>query len=89
LAGQVVGINTAIVDNTNGIAFALPITSEFINNTIDSISMYGNIVRPLIGISYVDISKENKSQLKTSVDYGIYIKDVFDGLPADEAGLNI
>jgi serine protease Do len=27
--------------------------------------------------------------LKTSVDYGIYIKDVFDGLPADEAGLNI
>jgi len=73
--GNVIGITTAIVDSTQGVAFALPITREFVDTTIKSIQEYEKIVRPLIGIAYVDSAS------------GVLVKDVFADLPASNAGI--
>lgn len=70
-----------------GIAFALPITREFVDASIKSIQQYDKIVRPLIGISYVDITADVQKQLKLTVENGVYIKDVFADLPAAVAGI--
>lgn len=77
-----------------GIAFALPITREFVDASIKSIQQYDKIVRPLIGISYVDITADVQKQLKLTptesgqaIENGVYIKDVFADLPAAVAGI--
>lgn len=56
-------------------AFALPISKQFIESTIKSIESFGNIRRPIMGIQYIDTAS------------GIVIKDVITDLPAAQAGL--
>lgn len=85
--GNVIGINTAISDMAQGVAFALPITREFVDTTLKSIQQYEKIVRPLIGIAYVDITSDTQKQLKLTLENGVYVKDVFADLPAAVAGI--
>ncbi|MBU0627088.1 S1C family serine protease [Patescibacteria group bacterium] len=83
--GNVIGINTAMSTTADGVAFALPITQEFVDATLKSIIEYNKIVRPLIGIAYVDINSEIQKELKLDANNGIIVKDVFSDLPASTA----
>jgi serine protease Do len=96
LAGQVVGINTAIASNTGGsvgIGFALPIDS--VKAAIDSVRKTGKISRPYLGIRYVPITKTLQRLNNLSVDHGALIVRgssvdelaVVPGSPADKAGI--
>ena len=69
----------------DGVAFALPITKEFVDATLRSIVEYNKIIRPLIGIAYIDIESDVQKKLKLTVNNGIVIKDVFSDLPASVA----
>ncbi|MCX6824058.1 MAG: trypsin-like peptidase domain-containing protein, partial [candidate division SR1 bacterium] len=86
--GNVLGITTAITEG-QGIAFALPISKEFITSTLKSIENFGKISRPIIGIQYIDITPAIKQENKLTIDNGIYLKDVLADLPASQAGLKI
>lgn len=86
IEGNVLGITTAISEG-EWIAFALPISKEFVASTIRSIENFGKIVRPIIGIQYIDITPAVKAEKNISQNNGIYIKDVLTDLPAREAGL--
>jgi len=86
--GAVLGITTAITQ-WEGIAFALPISKEFIASTIKSIETFGKITRPIIGLQYIDITPTVKQENKLTIDNGIYIKDVLSDLPAWEAGIKV
>ncbi|MFA7298326.1 MAG: trypsin-like peptidase domain-containing protein [Candidatus Absconditabacterales bacterium] len=88
IEGNVLGMTTAITEG-QGIAFALPISKEFVASTITSIESFGRIARPIIGIQYIDITPAIKQENKLTIDNGIYIKDVLTDLPAWEAGLKI
>jgi len=88
IEGNVLGITTAIAEG-EGIAFALPISKEFIAGTIKSIETFWTITRPIIGIQYVDITPALKAEKKITIDNGIYIQDVLADLPASQAGLKI
>lgn len=93
LKGQVVGINTAVAANAQGIGFAIPINSA--KKAIDSIKETGRIIRPYVGVRYVAITKDIAEQNKLSVDYGALIVKgnsygqvaVVPGSPADKAGI--
>lgn len=86
--GNVIGINTAIDSNAQWVWFALPVTQEFVDKTIESILNYQKIVRPYIGIVYADITDAFKKELNISdVDAGIYIQDIVADSPAQEAWL--
>ena len=86
IEGHVLGITTAITEG-EGIAFALPISKEFVVSTIASIEKFGKITRPIIGIQYIDITPAMKIEKNISQDNGVYIKDVLTDLPAWQAGL--
>ncbi len=88
IEGNVLGITTAIAEG-EGIAFALPISKEFIAGTIKSIETFWTITRPIIGIQYVDITPALKAEKKITIDNGIYIQDILADLPASQAGLKI
>lgn len=71
LAGQVVGINTAIAGNAQNIGFAIPINTA--KSAINSFEKSGKIVRPLLGIRYVTVTAEIRQSENLPVDYGVLI----------------
>ncbi|MFA6963405.1 MAG: trypsin-like peptidase domain-containing protein [Patescibacteria group bacterium] len=93
LAGQVVGINTAVASGAQGIGFAIPINQA--KSAIDSIKKTGKIIRPYLGVRYFEITPDTAKSSGLSVDYGALIQRgsgltdfaVIPGSPADKAGL--
>lgn len=81
IEGNVLGITTAITEG-QWIAFALPISKEFIVGTLKSIESFWKIARPIMGIQYVDITPSLKQEKNITIDNGIYLTDVLVDLPA-------
>ncbi len=91
-AGQVVGINTAGIENTQnggaaqGLGFA--ISSDTILREINSLADTGSYTQyPYLGISVVDNTYDIAAQGGLSVTYGVLVEQVVSGGPADKAGL--
>lgn len=94
LKGQVIGINTAVASNAQGIGFAIPINQ--IKNAIDfsTVRKTGKIVRPYFGIRYIQITPDIAKRADLAIDYGVYVYSssslqpaVVTGSPADKAGI--
>ncbi len=91
LAGQVIGINTAVASGAEGIGFAIPINVA--KSALESVQKSGKIIRPMIGIRYINITKDMASQNNLSVEHGALIyasggyPAVLPGTPAAKAGL--
>lgn len=91
--GQVIGINTAVDQQGQGIGFAIPI--NLAKTAISSVLSTGKIVRPMIGIRYINITKEFATRNNLSVDHGALIYSsgtdpaVLAGSPAAKAGLKV
>ncbi len=93
LAGQVVGLNTAISQQGQLIGFAIPINQA--KTVIASVQKYGKIVRPYMGVRYVQVDDAVAAENKLSVNYGALLLKgssanepaVIAGSPADKAGL--
>jgi serine protease Do len=91
-AGQVIGINTAVSQNAQGIGFSIPVD---VAKPIMAQALAGKpLVRPWIGVYYHPVTKLVAEQKKLSVDYGALIDrsstgapGVFPGSPAEAAGL--
>lgn len=92
--GEVIGINTAIIGQAQGLGFAIPInTARAIANQIIT---QGKVEHPYIGIRMIPLTSElaqqiNKTQndFKIKTDQGILIVDVTQGSPAAQAGLKV
>src|SRR2546425_3027872 len=85
-AGSVVGINTAIVPNAQGIGFAIPIDSA--RAIMDQLIHSGRVVRPYVGVVWGgDLDRSIASQYNLPVDYGIMVREVDAIGPAATAGL--
>ncbi len=91
LNGEVIGINTAIADRSEGIWFSIALNKEKVDYMLESISSDGRIKRPFIWIAYVPVSPWVQSELWLSVDYGAYIIDepgsIVEWSSADLAGI--
>ncbi len=89
--GEVIGMNTAIIQNAQGIGFAIPINTA--QNIAEDLIAKGKADHPFLGIQMAEITPELKQQLKNqmnldvSADKGILIVDVVPNSPADNAGL--
>ncbi|MDP2933266.1 MAG: trypsin-like peptidase domain-containing protein, partial [bacterium] len=51
LAGQVIGVNTAIDRSGQLVGFAIPVTE--IKKVLDDVRAYGRVLRPFLGVRYV------------------------------------
>jgi S1-C subfamily serine protease len=91
-SGQVIGINTAVSNNAQGIGFAIPVD---VAKPIMQQAVAGKpISRPWIGVYYQPITKQLASDKNLPVDEGVLIEPpregtpaVFPGSPAEKAGL--
>lgn len=93
LAGQVVGINTAIAGNSEGIGFVIPI--DEVKPVLDSVIKNGKIIRPYIGVRYQMLTPEIAEQFNLKITQGARLIDdqqnnspaVVKDSPAGKAGL--
>lgn len=89
LAGQLVGINTAIYSQNGayvGCSFAIP--TSIVQKVINDIKEYGAVQRAYLGIVYSELSSELIKEKKLEgVTAGIYVASVEDRSAARKAGL--
>ncbi|HAC64609.1 MAG TPA: serine protease [Cyanothece sp. UBA12306] len=89
--GEVIGMNTAIIQNAQGIGFAIPINKA--EKIADQLITKGKVEHPFLGIQMVAITPEIKQKLAESKglnitnDQGVLIVKVMPNSPADRAGL--
>lgn len=92
--GQVIGINTAVASNAQGIGFAIPIND--VSGLIKSVLSTGKFQQPYLGVRYLSLTNDYASQLHLSVTRGAYIipanqgngqAGVISGSPAAQAGV--
>jgi S1-C subfamily serine protease len=84
-AGNVIGINSAILDPTgqgssSGVGFAIPI--DIVRSVVDQLLQYGRVLRPVLGITIAP-----DATLQSLREEGVLVLDVPAGSPADLAGL--
>jgi len=89
LAGEVVGINTAIespVRQFSGVGFAVP--SDAVARIVPALIERGEFPHPWLGISGADLNSQIRQELGLAQDqWGILVVSVLEGGPASEAGL--
>lgn len=84
--GEVVGITTAIIEDSEGLGFAIP--SNTILREIESLIKTGSYDQhPWLGISGVDMSYSIAEAMDVNVTYGWLIASVTSGSAAEKAGL--
>jgi len=85
-AGQVVGINTAIIPNAQGIGFAIP--SDLARTEMQQLIALGHIVRPWVGIVYGgDVDPQVAQAYNLGARHGVLVQSVEPGSPAAKAGI--
>ncbi len=87
MEGKVIGINTAIVAQGQGIGFAIPINMA--KNILKDLKTKGKVTRGWLGITVQDISDDIAKNLNHKNKSGALVSDVFKGDPADKAGLKV
>jgi serine protease Do len=89
MAGQVIGINTAILTGGRGyegVGFAMPSNTAI--SVYDQIVKSGRVTRGSIGVSFQEELGTNQITLKSlGAPYGVVIEAVEPGSPAEKAGL--
>lgn len=85
LAGQVVGVNTAILAWGHGIGFAIPISIA--KKVALEIMENGRVSRPWMGVGIENLGQERASSLGLSDVEGVLISRVFSKSPAQRAGV--
>ena len=95
LDGKVIGINTAIAAQAEGIGFAIPIND--VKTLIENVEENGKIVRPFLGVRFMMLDKAKADELKLDVEGGALLVGnetegefaVIPGSPAEKAGLKM
>jgi serine protease Do len=85
MEGRVVGINTAIVAQGQGIGFAIPI--NLAKSVMRQLRDKGRVVRGWLGVYIQPVTPELAEKFGLEGDQGALVADVVNGSPADKAGL--
>lgn len=91
LDGQVIGINTAIASNANGLGFAIPLSSKEVQYLIDSVTKNGAIKRAFVGVKTVSLTPEIAKSMNMEISSGDLVVTAPDAVipksPAEKAGV--
>ncbi len=89
--GEVIGVNTAIRSDAQGLGFAIPIqTAARVANQLFS---KGRVDHPFLGIKMVDLTSATKDQINQETNLnvkqnsGVLIVEVLSKSPSEQAGL--
>lgn len=93
IAGQVIGINSMKIssDTVEGMGFAIP--SNDVVDIIAELEANGEVVRPVLGISLLDLSQISEQQQTTvlqlpdDINSGVVVAQVQSGSSAEQGGM--
>ncbi|MFH1059057.1 MAG: trypsin-like peptidase domain-containing protein [Pseudomonadota bacterium] len=85
LDGEVIGINTAIFQNAQGIGFAIPVNR--VRRVVEDLVRYGEVVPAWLGLELQDLTPDLAPQFGLAGRGGALVTAVMENSPAAEAGL--
>lgn len=90
LSGQVIGVNTAIAADSQGIGFAIPINAA--KGMIKGLLATGKVQRAYLGVAYVTLTPEIAERFNLPATQGAYVYDadgnsIVANSPAAKAGI--
>jgi S1-C subfamily serine protease len=93
--GEVIGINTAIRADAQGLGFAIPIDTA--RKVAQQIWTTGKVEHPYLGINMLTLNEENRQEIQNSeyfdfqlpAEKGVLIVRIFENSPAQKAGFQI
>jgi serine protease Do len=85
--GEVVGINTAIIASGQGIGFAIPV--NLAKGILDQLKDNGEVTRGWLGVGIQDLTPELAEYYDLKAKKGVLVTQVFEGDPADNAGVKV
>ncbi len=85
LAGQVIGINTAIVSGANGIGFAIP--ADRARRVVQDLLRFGELRRLWTGLRLATIDPEMARRNDLAATHGALVRRVYPDSPAARAGV--
>lgn len=83
--GEVIGINTAIVGQAQGLGFAIPINMA--KKTIGDLIEHGKVIRAWLGVYLQDLTPELIESLGLNVKEGVLVAEVMKDSPAEKGGI--
>jgi serine protease Do len=86
--GQVIGLNTAIASRSGGnmgVGFAVP--ANLAKEVVKRLRETGKVVRGWLGVGIQKLTPEMAESMKLKTDEGVLVSQVFEGGPADKAGI--
>ena len=83
--GEVIGINTAIIQSAQGLGFAVPV--NMLKNILPKLKKDGKVSRGWVGIVMQPLDEQLAASFGLSDTKGVLIADVTKGEPGDKAGL--
>jgi len=87
LKGEVIGINTAIVARGQGIGFAIPI--DMAEDIVAQLKTGKGVTRGWLGVGIQSLTPELKDYYRLDDTSGVLVSEVFEGDPADKAGIKV
>ena len=85
MRGEVIGVNTAINSQGQGIAFAVPIS--MVKTVLPQLQGGGRVKRSMLGIKIEDVQPEVARQLGLGESSGALVNEVLPGSPAEKGGV--
>ena len=87
IRGDIIGINTAIINYAQSIGFAIP--SNIVRNVVDDLLKFGEVRRGWLGVGIELVTEKIAQQVKGKAGEGVWVNSVFEGDPAHQAGIRI
>jgi len=87
IRGDIIGINTAIINYAQSIGFAIP--SNIVRKVVDELLAFGEVRRGWLGVGIETVTKKIAQQVKGKAGEGVWVNSVFEGDPAHQAGIRI
>src|SRR5262245_60488254 len=88
LAGEVIGINTAIRSRTGGFqGVGIAIASNVAKNIVDQLINNGTVRRGYLGVQVGELKPEVAAQLGVKENVGVVVSRVYEKTPAAKAGI--
>ncbi len=85
LHGEVIGINTAIINVAQGIGFAIP--ANMVQTIVSQLMSSGKVVRGWLGVGIQPLTEELAKKFGVKEGDGVLVNEVFEGNPAYEGGM--
>lgn len=87
IQGEVIGINTAIINYAQSIGFSIP--SNIVKRVVSQLIEYGEVKRGWLGVGIDFVPDDLAAKAKIDRGIGVLVNSVFEGQPADKVGVKV